>query len=111
MPHNNSNTPRLFINLNDLNERRVDKVLSFLKSSEKPISFDTLAFALNLKKFHLAILLSRLEKQGYIKKVYCRQTSYWVAKKENVDNVEIFYGFGMKKRKSGDLNGQQKFKP
>jgi len=104
MLSNSNNKPHLFINLSD--ERCIDKVLSFLKQTEKPISFDTLAFALGIKKFHLAILLSRLEKQGYVKRAYNHLTTYWQAVK-NVDNVEIVDGFGMKKRKRGEKNGGQ----
>jgi len=103
---NDNNKPHLFINLNLSDERCIDKVLSFLKQTEKPISFDTLSFALGVKKFHLAILLSRLEKQGYVKRAYKRTNTYWQAIK-NVDNVEIVNNFGMKKRKRGEKNGGQ----
>jgi DNA-binding IscR family transcriptional regulator len=60
-------------------KRTSDLILDILRTSKTPMSLDSLALVSGCRKDFLCTILSRLEKQGYVKKVYRKVTSYYIA--------------------------------
>ena len=53
-------------------------IVQILKTYNKPIDFEVLHIISGLSKSKLSQVLRSLQKYKFVKKLYCRQTSYWI---------------------------------
>ena len=59
-------------------ERKLyNSVIAILKSSDTPLSIDTLSFLLNIPSFKACRILRKLEKWNIAKPATCTKTTFW----------------------------------